>query len=205
MLATLLQSGMVAGEGWRSTRAGPRRSKEFSSVPSPAIVFGNVQVDLDPAPIRPAWVREGNPVARNAVLAKSRDLTATTLVWDCTAGSFEWFYDTDETIHVVEGSVLLRQDGGPARRIGPGDVVFFPAGSSAHWQVEGYVRKLAFFRHPAPKPVEWALRALGWVKATLRPRKRGSSGQLGPATAPPRELHARPPAPALRSLDSIGL
>lgn len=30
-----------------------------------------------------------------------------TLVWDCTPGKFMWHYDQDETVHILEGRVVL--------------------------------------------------------------------------------------------------
>ena len=160
----------------------------------PSIVFSNVAVDLKPAPIKPDWILGGNPVARNACLSTSHDRTATTLVWECTAGSFKWIYDTDETIHILEGSVLLRDGDGPVRRIGPGDVVFFPKGSVAHWQVEGYVRKLAFFRRALPKPVGLAVRAAMKMKSVLKSAPRPPVGHT-------------PPGPVLpiSAMDTIGI
>ena len=123
-------------------------------------------------------------MARNATLARSRDTTSCTLVWDCTAGSFDWFYNVDETIYVLEGSVVLSQDRGPARRIGPGDVVFFPAGSSARWQVESYVRKLAFFRRALPKPFEKAILAARALRRLVRPSRSAAAGWAGMPVTP---------------------
>jgi uncharacterized cupin superfamily protein len=128
------------------------------------ILVSRTNLELISAPIRPEWILEGRPTARNLVLSQSRDGGACTLLWDCTAGVFNWFYDTDETIHILEGEVLLTDANG-TRRIGAGDVVFFPAGSSATWRVEQYVRKLAFFRFTMPRPV--VLGVKGWRKAWL--------------------------------------
>ena len=121
-------------------------------------------VSLSSAPIRAEWVLEGAPVARNAVVAKSADRTALTMLWDCSAGRFRWVYDQDETIHVLEGSATLTLDDGSVETIGPGDVVFFPAGSSAEWRVSSYIRKLAVFREPVPHGLAMLLR----VRAKLR-------------------------------------
>ena len=126
----------------------------------PSLAFANTDVELKSAPIRREWIIEGNPTARNQVIGLSEDRMATTLVWDCTAGRFRWIYDTDETIHILEGAVTLTSFDGSIKKLQAGDVVFFPAGSSATWQVHGYVRKLAFFRQPVPRPVSVFLRAL---------------------------------------------
>jgi len=129
-----------------------------------AIKFGTVEVNLNPSPIRDTWILEGNPVARNKVLSSSADGTASTLVWDCTAGRFNWFYDINETIYVLEGSVVVKDDVRPARRLGAGDTVFFPAGSRAEWNVEAYVRKIAFCHIPLPRQVLLAKRVYRRLK-----------------------------------------
>ena len=113
---------------------------------------------LQSAPIHPDWVHDGNPQARNRVISKSRDGAAVTLLWDCTAGSFTWRYDCDETIHVIEGEATLR-DGAGERRIAAGDVVFFPAGARVTWRVDRYIRKVAFFRMVLPAPMIFPMRA----------------------------------------------
>ncbi|QUD86630.1 cupin domain-containing protein [Phenylobacterium montanum] len=120
---------------------------------------------LQPAPIHPDWVLEGAPSARYRILADTRDHGAQTLLWDCTAGVFNWFYDVDETIHILEGGMLLT-DGTGTRRVKAGDVVFFPAGSKARWEVETYVRKVAVIHHPLPAPLGFGMRV--WRKLTRR-------------------------------------
>ena len=137
-------------------------------MPGTAIVHGQTSVELKSAPIQADWIREGNPVARNAELSRSDDRTACTLIWDCTPGKFEWRYDIEETIHILEGSIVLDDGVAPARRLGPGDVVFFPAGAVVNWTVETHVRKLAFFRRQLPKPLALVSRALHGVKNRLR-------------------------------------
>src|SRR5580698_11077469 len=101
-------------------------------------------------PVTPAWVLEGSPVARIEHLSSSADGTASTYFWDCTAGRFNWFYSFDETLHILEGEVILKDPAGISRRVAAGDTVYFPAGSRAEWTVDKYVRKLAFCRTPVP-------------------------------------------------------
>ena len=139
------------------------------------IVCETTSVELKPAPIDPDWIRAGTPMARNALLSTSRDGAAWTLVWDCTPGAFEWRYEVDETIHILEGSVVLDDGFGPPRRLGPGDVVLFPRGAVVRWTVETHVRKIAFVRRPLPKPVIVVLRALRNGKRLCLHRFRGPS------------------------------
>ena len=148
----------------------------------PSLEFAHTDVELKSAPIRPEWILDGDPQARNKVLALSEDRMATTLVWDCTAGRFKWIYDVDETIHILEGAVNLTQFDGSVKRLHAGDVVFFPAGSSATWEVEGYVRKLAFFRQPVPRPVSLMLKALHRLAGVSGGAGKGMA--VAPATTP---------------------
>ena len=131
------------------------------------IKFGTAQVKLNPSPIHKAWILEGNPVARNKVLSSSADGAASTLIWDCTAGRFNWFYDIDETIYVLEGSVIVKDPAKAPRRLATGDTVFFPAGSRAEWNVEGYVRKIAFCHIPLPRQLQLAKRVYRRLKRVL--------------------------------------
>ena len=139
------------------------------------IVCGKISVDLTSSPIDPDWIVDGNPTARNALLAQSRDRKSCTLVWDCTPGKFVWHYDIDETIHILEGSIVLDDGVSPSRRLGPGDVVFFPAGAVVRWTVETHVRKLAFFRRQMPKSFEIFARVVRKAKTVLRSRRGAES------------------------------
>jgi uncharacterized protein len=58
--------------------------------------------------------------------------------------------------------VFVTDERGTERRLGPGDMAFFPAGSRSLWRVPVAVRKLAVCRHSLPKPLGLAIRA--WHK-----------------------------------------
>ncbi len=121
---------------------------------------------LNPCPIAPGWILEGNPVARNAVVSYSVDGNSSTLIWDCTAGRFNWFYDVDETLYVIEGGMTIKDSGG-TRRLSAGDIIFFPKGATAEWTVESYIRKVAFVRTPLPWPMAFTKRAIRSLKRRL--------------------------------------
>jgi len=55
--------------------------------------------------------------------------------------------------------VTITGDDGTARRYGPGDMIFFPAGSVADWRIESHVKKLAFCQVPAPMLLRLPLKA----------------------------------------------
>ena len=63
----------------------------------------NLAVNLTPRPIEPSWIIEGNPVAQSCVLSKSADGLASTMVWECSEGRFNWYYDFEETVLILEG------------------------------------------------------------------------------------------------------
>jgi uncharacterized cupin superfamily protein len=136
-------------------------------MPLALIETGHCNVDLKPSPIEPSWIIEGNPEARKHVLSTSADGTAQTLIWSCTEGRFNWYYDVDETIMILEGSIVLESEGMPPKRYGVGDVIFFRNGAHAKWHVEGYVKKVAFFRQTNPLGLGLAVRAVNKLRRTL--------------------------------------
>ena len=129
---------------------------------------------LTPAPIPQGWILEGSPVARKKHLARSSDQLAATLMWDCTAGRFNWFYDTDEVIHVLEGSVVIEDDAGVSRRLQAGDTFLFPAGSRYLWTVSDYIRKVAFLYSPLSPEMRIVRGILGRVTAPFRRKPAGT-------------------------------
>jgi uncharacterized protein len=135
---------------------------------SNSIVFAApADVELAPAPIPPHWIVEGAPQARSKRLAMSSDGASSIMAWSCTPGRFNWHYNVDETLHIISGEVFVTDDNGERCRLGPGDMVFFPAGSSSLWHVTQEVRKLAFCRHSIPRPLGFALRAWNKLKNIL--------------------------------------
>ena len=131
------------------------------------IETGNCEVDLELRPIEPSWIIEGNPVSRSRTLSVSADGTASTIVWSCTEGKFNWYYDFDETIMILEGSIVLESEGLPPRRYGAGDVVFFRDGAHAKWHVEGHVKKIAFCRKTNPALIGFMVRVINKLKRML--------------------------------------
>jgi uncharacterized cupin superfamily protein len=114
------------------------------------------------APIFPGWVLNGTPSTRTWYVTKSEDRRSNVVVWECTAGSFEWHYDSDETAVVVSGEVFITNERGEERRLGPGDLGFFPAGTSCRWRVPEHVRKVAVLRKTTWLPPAFVLSA--WNK-----------------------------------------
>jgi uncharacterized protein len=133
------------------------------------IEIGDLNVELTSRRIEPSWIIEGNPIATACTLSQSADGAATTVVWHCTEGKFNWYYGFDETILILEGSIVLESATMRPTRYGPGDVIFFKEGAHAKWHVEGHVKKLAFCRKTQPVWLGFAVRAIGKIKRILIP------------------------------------
>ena len=151
-------------------------------MPLALIETSHCNVDLKPSPIEPSWISEGNPEARSCPLSISADSAAGTLIWSCTEGKFNWYYDVDETIMILEGSIVLESEGMPPRRYGVGDVILFRHGAHVKWHVEHHVKKIAFFRQTIPFGLGFAIRAINKLKRMVFvPGGRLSAPQQDPA------------------------
>ena len=118
---------------------------------------------------------EGSPAFGQRGLAASADGTSTVMAWSCTAGRFKWHYAVDETIHLISGEVFVTDENDNVRRVGPGDMGFFPAGSVSTWYIPDHVRKLAVCRHSMPRIAGFALRAFNKLKRILLPKQQAAS------------------------------
>jgi uncharacterized cupin superfamily protein len=119
------------------------------------IETANLNVELTPSPIEPSWIIEGDPQATSCLVSGSTDGLGCTIVWHCTEGKFNWYYDFDETILILEGAIVLES---------PGDVVFFKNGAHAKWHVQGHVKKLAFCLKTQPYALGLMGRAINKLK-----------------------------------------
>jgi uncharacterized cupin superfamily protein len=165
-----------------------REKSRETAVPHPVVFAAPADVELHPAPIPAGWVTEGNPQARSERLGASADGTASIMAWSCTPGRFTWHYRVDEFIHILSGEIFVTDENGQRRRLGPGDMVFFPAGSVSDWHVTQEVRKLAVCRHAMPRPLGFALRAWNKLAAMLgSPGEASDPLQSQPVTVVERE------------------
>ena len=138
------------------------RTKRIEIAPMPA--------ELGPATIPPEWVIEGRPETRVSALNHSEDTFASTFVWSCTAGTFHWHFISDETVHILEGEVLVSDDSGMQHRLTPGATALFRAGSHSVWHVPHFVKKIAFIYAAPSRVVSLPLRALRKVRRLMTGR-----------------------------------
>lgn len=140
---------------------------------SSIVIAAAASSDLEPAAISPDWILSGTPEARSKLLATSHDGAACVMVWECTAGRFNWRYSEDETVVVISGEAFIATETGEERRLGQGDMAFFPAGTSCIWSINVPVRKVAVIRKTLPLPLGLGLRA--WDKLLRTTGLRGGS------------------------------
>jgi uncharacterized cupin superfamily protein len=136
-------------------------------VPEPVVFAAPADVELLPAPIPEHWIIEGTPQAHSKRLSTSADGTTSVIAWSCTVGRFNWHYKVDEILHIISGEVLVTDENGEIRRLRPGDMAVFPAGSSSTWHVTQEVKKLAICRHSMPRPLGFAVRVWNKLAAIL--------------------------------------
>jgi uncharacterized cupin superfamily protein len=132
---------------------------------------------MSSAPINKDWIEKGDPRARLAVLAYSDDRATSTILWECTAGKFTWRYGIDETIYFLDGEVSISIGGEPAKRYGAGDSIHFSRGAVATWEVETFIRKVAFCRSVLPRPFIEARRLARSLYLRLRGRNDALAAQ----------------------------
>ncbi len=136
------------------------------------LIENAASAELAPAPIMPDWIVAGAPKARNRTLATSKDRTQRTVVWECTAGCFNWHFSEDETICIVFGEVVVVFDDGEERRLGQGDVAFFPAGGSCMCRIDHYVRKVAVLRKDLPPLFSFGVKVRDRLRRSLASKAR---------------------------------
>jgi uncharacterized protein len=133
-----------------------------TGVTDPVLIVTAASVELEPAPIPPDWIVSGAPVARCKKMVRSHDRTSHIVVWDCTPGSFNWHYGMDEAIVLISGESFMINEKGEERRFGPGDLGFFPAGTSCTWRITETVRKVAVLKESIWHPLGFGVKA--WHK-----------------------------------------
>ena len=127
------------------------------------------KVALEPTPIRPEWIIEGSPRTLAAEIAHTDDGTTRVYVWQTTASRFHWNYEFDEVVQVLDGEVFVSDQTHPERRLGPGDIAFFPFGAQTVWRVPDHLRKIATIRRAPPSPIADLLRWVRTAKHWLKP------------------------------------
>lgn len=105
---------------------------------APRVTYGKLPTGAMPKlDLPPEEILEGTPNARLLLTADVGERGASAGFWSCDVGRYEFAFDYDEFIYVVEGEVAITdcRPGGPTRTLGPGDTAHFPTGCKTIWQI----------------------------------------------------------------------
>jgi uncharacterized cupin superfamily protein len=92
-------------------------------------------------------ILEGTPDARGLFTAESADGGATAGFWSCDVGRYEFVFDYDEFIYLIEGEMTVSH-GDRTWTMRAGDTAHFPQGITVIWQVTRRVTKYFVARAP---------------------------------------------------------
>ena len=120
--------GFVSYEALRHTYQMPAPSTE------------SVKLHLKPFFVDASWIKTGTPNFRANEFFKSSDGKTSSGIFECDASTFEWHYQFDEAVYILEGSVDLSYQGRQFT-LNAGDTALFRAGTIAIWHVPVHIRK----------------------------------------------------------------
>lgn len=141
---------LVAALGWPAWQLGRELQRAWVASSAAATVT------LQPARVDPQWILSGAPRFETAEIARAPDGRSVTGVWACDGPTtFEWRFDLDETVYVLEGEVTV-QYLGHRFVLRPGQTAVFKAGTRAVWQVPGRLKKVFTLHHPGRLALAWA-------------------------------------------------
>jgi uncharacterized cupin superfamily protein len=118
------------------------------------------QLAMQPLTVSPDWIKSGTPVFKICEYGASPDKRSASGTWSCEGpATFEWHYDADDSIMVLEGRAEIDYLG-QHFVLEAGDSATFYAGTQALWNVQKYVHK-TYMLHQPNYQVRWSRRLLG--------------------------------------------
>lgn len=98
-------------------------------------------VELEPWPLEPEQVVQGDPQVSGVVLHESADGRVERGIWQHTPGVSR-DVESDELFVVVSGRATIEVEDGPVLEVGPGDAAVLRAGDRTVWTVHETLRKV---------------------------------------------------------------
>ena len=102
---------------------------------SPAFKSNADSSDFEPYEFAEEDVLEGEPNARIHWVRPEGSGSQAVGIYRGDPAVFRYVWTTDETVHVLEGSVRIEIDGGATLELGVGDIASFTAGGSGLWHI----------------------------------------------------------------------
>jgi uncharacterized cupin superfamily protein len=98
--------------------------------------FGSIDAsDFEPYPFPEQDILDGTPDSRVHWLRPEGHGSQLVGIFRCEPAVFRYGWETDETIHVLQGSVRIEFESGESPEFGVGDVASFAAGDRAVWHI----------------------------------------------------------------------
>ena len=100
--------------------------------------------DWQPYALPAASIVAGDPAAQVHWLRVSGDGEPPYYagLWTAEPSTFDFRFELNETAHVLEGHVVVSQEGGPTLDLRAGDVATFPRGAVTRWEVRARLKKV---------------------------------------------------------------
>jgi uncharacterized protein len=114
----------------------------------PTFAFDPATIELEPSPLDPSQVVEGDPQVAERLMWSSADGRRHRGVWQHTPG-VSTDVEVDEMFVVVSGRATIEIEGGPTLDVGAGDVGVLEAGARTRWTVHETLRKVFHVDVPA--------------------------------------------------------
>lgn len=92
----------------------------------------------------------GEPAGSGQVTFQSPDKLISGGVWGCSPGTFELTFGWDEMSYLLEGEIVIEQEGARPITVRPGDFLNCPRGTKSRWTVKQACKKVFFLRSPQP-------------------------------------------------------
>ena len=117
---------------------------------SPSVSVARLPTQLPSISLPEHEILEGTPDARAMFTAHSADDCASAGFWSCDVGRYEFVFDYDEFIYLIEGEVEVIEAAPSTKRyvLTAGDTAHFPQGITTIWQVNRRMTKYFVARAP---------------------------------------------------------
>jgi uncharacterized protein len=92
----------------------------------------------------------GSPKGSGKVTYQTSDKLVSGGVWGCSPGTFEVTIGWDEMSYLLEGEIIIEQEGAQPITVRPGDFLMLPKGTKYRWTVKKACKKVFFLRSPEP-------------------------------------------------------
>lgn len=108
----------------------------------PSIKMHAPTEELEAMPFKPEQILEGHPVPNGNVIWRRGETKSRNGIWEHGPGKSDYHQTPEEVSAFVflSGAATVTPEGYDPIEVGPGDVVFFPEGTTTVWDVRETIR-----------------------------------------------------------------